>query len=797
MTIYDRCGILGTLSEVFQFMIKFFNDKTSMRPALAMLLCACIAFSATASYIPTTSGQLGPSQGRETTQASSEEHWTESPGESLETTEPASTAEAAEAAANPVPYRLNLAYQYPEGSDQSYAEILLRELIRKDSQWYAEIYDMANTAPEKLVRRMGRSAASVRGAYNPASKTQNRNDSSTWAVEHFKNVHISFYDGNGSTSSAVSNAQDILAMASVYAYYNKIEDIDEIRSYMNQLWSISHSYSASMGSVYYCDGCVSTDQRHTDEFEDSELEGEDTFNTDRTISTEISAAIPFARGGLTERGESPEDASEESGNVGAGSGTRRESTSGGTSGVYGGASVSAPDLVSSSAFGNKPAETTTSALQSLAETAESIFIEETRKATIIRVEDTTAAQTKNQPKETTGTAPESQTEQPGTAAPGEPETPAAIAALETAAEGLQTFDYPVRTAVLPAQPEGTETGAVPETTRRATIVPVEPTAAYSRPTPTVKAEPSAPTTEAASTTARPTDETTTAPAPVQTDPSQTTTASTTAAQASSASDPSAHPEQAGETSPGQTGAVRPASGMVCPGHIDLKITAKIYSLSGQNNLYELDPNGVAVEGSAWTGWDERRRSYVTHINREDWVSVYDLNVTVENTSVPLSDTEIESYMKLLPPETSEERKNLIRYALQSVGKVPYYWGGKASARNYSGNNFGSITVPDHRGRILRGLDCSGWVNWVYWSVTGNRLPYEGTDGLRLLGRQVARKDLQPGDIIVITGRTPHVIMFLSWTSNGQIQCIHENGSNNNVTVGVMTANWPYYRNLLD
>ena len=139
----------------------------------------------------------------------------------------------------------------------------------------------------------------------------------------------------------------------------------------------------------------------------------------------------------------------------------------------------------------------------------------------------------------------------------------------------------------------------------------------------------------------------------------------------------------------------------------------------------------------------------------------------------------------------------MRHSLQSVGKVPYYWGGKASAQNYTGNHFGSITIPDHKGRILKGLDCSGWVNWVYWSVTGTHLPYEGTEGLKALGRQVKRQDLKPGDIVVITGSTPHVIMFLGFTSSGQIQCVHETGSANNVTIGVMNANWPYYRNLLD
>ena len=188
---------------------------------------------------------------------------------------------------------------------------------------------------------------------------------------------------------------------------------------------------------------------------------------------------------------------------------------------------------------------------------------------------------------------------------------------------------------------------------------------------------------------------------------------------------------------------------------------------------------------------------MSHIDRQNWTDSYGLNIVVQGTKAPLSNAEVESYMNLLPSGTTEIRKNIIRYALQSVGKVPYYWGGKASSMNYSGNNFGSVTVPDHRGRILRGLDCSGWINWVYWSVTGEHLPYEGTEGLKAIGRQVNRSDLKPGDIIVITGSTPHVIMFLSWTADGQIQCIHETGSANNVTVGAMTANWPYYRNLLD
>ena len=126
---------------------------------------------------------------------------------------------------------------YEEGVEESYAEILMKELIRKDSQWYAGIYDMANMAPSRLASRLGRSQAKVLGKHNPASLSQDPEDPSTWAVEHFKNVRVSFYDGDGNITSAVSNAQQILSMASVYCYYNEIHDLDQIRQYTDQLWS--------------------------------------------------------------------------------------------------------------------------------------------------------------------------------------------------------------------------------------------------------------------------------------------------------------------------------------------------------------------------------------------------------------------------------------------------------------------------------------------------------------------------------------------------------------------------------
>jgi cell wall-associated NlpC family hydrolase len=239
----------------------------------------------------------------------------------------------------------------------------------------------------------------------------------------------------------------------------------------------------------------------------------------------------------------------------------------------------------------------------------------------------------------------------------------------------------------------------------------------------------------------------------------------------------------------------------CPGHIDLLVKMRIRGIKEKNGLFQVDPYGNQkdnFEEDGWQGWTPERVEAVHTLVSQDWYQKYGITVSTISMGNPLSESEIQEFMERLPTDLSQTRKDIIRFALSSVGKVPYYWGGKAAAPNYSGNGFGVLITPDDKGRILKGLDCSGWINWVYWSVTGNPLPYESTSGLALCGKPVNRNHLQPGDIIIRTGEDAHVIMFLEWAEDGKIRCIHESSGNvNNVTVSVRDANWPYYRKLID
>ncbi len=249
----------------------------------------------------------------------------------------------------------------------------------------------------------------------------------------------------------------------------------------------------------------------------------------------------------------------------------------------------------------------------------------------------------------------------------------------------------------------------------------------------------------------------------------------------------------------------------CPGHVDLYVKVTIYGFEDAKGLRTVELSAddqdeneatksldAALARNGWNGWTEEQMGYVQKLISQDWFKTYGLSISTINPKQPLTEEEISKYLSSLPDDLSDERKAVIKFALSSVGKIPYYWGGKASAASYEKNGFGRVVEADYKGRVLRGLDCSGWVQWVYWSAIGDRL--NGASSTATLigeGQKIKRSELQPGDIIVRVGADSHVVMFLQWAGNGNMIVIHENSGANNVSVSEVTANYPYYRKLID
>ncbi|WP_352398565.1 NlpC/P60 family protein [[Clostridium] aminophilum] len=226
----------------------------------------------------------------------------------------------------------------------------------------------------------------------------------------------------------------------------------------------------------------------------------------------------------------------------------------------------------------------------------------------------------------------------------------------------------------------------------------------------------------------------------------------------------------------------------CPGHVDLHEKAVIYTMDGKKNLFTVDAVGNAEESKndRWQGWTEQAMAEARTLAESDWYADYGLSANLLTKTAFLGAEEIAKEMALLPADLSEDRRKLAETALGSIGRIPYYFGGKPVSALYEGNSFGSIVEPDYKGRVFRGLDCSGWVSWVYWNALGMKFSEQGTGGLIHLGRGIRRNELKTGDLIVRSGNEStigHVMMFLRWGSDGEAVCVHcTGGVTNNVCI---------------
>ena len=135
-------------------------------------------------------------------------------------------------------------------------------------------------------------------------------------------------------------------------------------------------------------------------------------------------------------------------------------------------------------------------------------------------------------------------------------------------------------------------------------------------------------------------------------------------------------------------------------------------------------------------------------------------------------------------------------AADAVGKIPYYWGGSAKCAGYDGNDFGVTVAPDSKGRNKKGLDCSHFVDWVYWTVMNNNLGNTNTSGQIKMCKKIAKQDLKAGDLAFLinkSGKTTHVGIYAGKNAKGEAVWIHENSNDSNVAMNTVSYWSGYYR----
>ncbi len=720
-----------------------------------------------------------------------------------------------------LPTKLNLAYFYADGADtsdviNSYAGTEYKKLMTEDSQYIAAIYDLAGQSPSAMAGKLGVSQSRVLGKYNPNASGQSVTDSSSWLIPTFKNVNIAFYDADGKRVNEYSNVKDIMSMASVYTYYTKgYMDVDTFDAYCDELYKKSRSYSVSIGKVYYCDGCINKSA----EEEAKEASALEQQQTNLLKSLENATAVSEGILNLTPENEIALDgsASETSAVSAAKSSeavTSADASGSGKNGIVSGnadvTSAAGSSAAASSAAAPATAPTTaaptaaptTAAPTTAAQTAAPTSAAASSNGNDVLILGQNTAYVQNS---------------------GTQQNKKYIAKLTAETDNYLVLDGNAQTAAVQSEAQTSSAGTKEpqSSSQQQTAAANAGTSAGNLQTNT--SEEQAAVSDSSSTAAGPNG----SELPLS--------ASGTAESAGTSADASAEESAAESTEESK-------EKNYCPGHVDLYVNVTLYGFDDQKGLRTVSLKSVdagntdktksgttksaesgksgktaetaaaaslnestSTEGESgaggteeWNGWTEELIKEVQELISQDWFKRYGLSISSINPKNPLTQEEISSYLDRLPADTSEERKEIVQYALNSVGKIPYYWGGKASSPGYEKNSFGTITgSPDYKGRILRGLDCSGWVQWVYWSALGKSLGgASSTSSLIGSGVKINRADLQPGDIIVRVGADSHVVMFLEWVGNGNMIAIHENSSSNNVSVEEVTANYPYYRRLI-
>lgn len=123
---------------------------------------------------------------------------------------------------------------------------------------------------------------------------------------------------------------------------------------------------------------------------------------------------------------------------------------------------------------------------------------------------------------------------------------------------------------------------------------------------------------------------------------------------------------------------------------------------------------------------------------------------VTGNNVEISDAALRDILDNFPEAVSEKRKATVKTAFSLVGKVSYFWGGKSSAIGWdsrwgtprkvtaAGSNTTGMTIP-------YGLDCSGFVDWVFNNTFGVVVGHGG--GARSqysYCRKISWAEAQPG-----------------------------------------------------
>lgn len=146
-------------------------------------------------------------------------------------------------------------------------------------------------------------------------------------------------------------------------------------------------------------------------------------------------------------------------------------------------------------------------------------------------------------------------------------------------------------------------------------------------------------------------------------------------------------------------------------------------------------------------------------------------------------------LRNLPEDLSPEREAVVRAACSLVGKVNYFWGGKSLVIGWD-TRWGEVRQVTAAGSSTTGtyrpygLDCSGFVDWVFYNQSGGSYVIGHGGGATMQHSyctNISWADAQPGDLVFYPDNS-HVGIIGGRDANGELLVIHCASGYNNVVI---------------
>lgn len=155
--------------------------------------------------------------------------------------------------------------------------------------------------------------------------------------------------------------------------------------------------------------------------------------------------------------------------------------------------------------------------------------------------------------------------------------------------------------------------------------------------------------------------------------------------------------------------------------------------------------------------------------------------------IVLDEAQVRDMLAAMPEDVSAERRTVVEKAYSLLGKVAYFWGGKSSAIGWD-SRWGTPTRVTAAGSRTTGtirpygLDCSGFVDWVFNNALGYVIGHGGgASAQHSYCRTISWSEALPGDLVFYPGDS-HVGVFVGRDAEGNPLIIHCASSQNNVVL---------------